>query len=223
MKLIRRILFSKEEVFVLLRSAIMLAIGLVFYNLSKVVRADNTISRDMVKYFIGIILMVTAVINILLNDSFKNTKKIFNGIKALINRAVSIAKRIGEIFIIRRLNYSRNSSNISGFTDTFSKIGKEKKQDHFSKVKYKKWSKMDEIEKIRFIYYKATSRFIKKGYEYKQSFTANENYESLKDKKFIKDDVSLFFKEYNKARYTEKISIDKEEIESFRKKMSVNK
>lgn len=223
MKLIRKILFSKEEIFVLLRSAVMLTIGLVFYNISKVVNADKTISRDMIKYFIGIVLMVASVLNILLNDSFKNGKKIFKGIKAFLNGAVNIVRRIGEIFIIRRLNYSRNASNISGFTDTFSKIKKEKKSEHFSKVKYKKWSKMDKIEKIRFIYYKATTRFIKKGYEYKKTFTANENYSNLKNKNFIKDDVLLFFEEYNKARYTEKTNVDEEKIESFRKKMSVNK
>lgn len=204
-----KVLFSKEELFVLVRIGIMLIFAVIFHFLFLGQGVNGKY-----KVYYSFVRDVLAIISVFQCRHFYKKGTVASGLKKI---AINVGTIIGRVmsFIVKIPIWHRTAQSkykIKGFEDTEEKItykyGKTAK-----KYRYKSWNKMNAKEKVRYLYYKNVLKWRKKGITIKVSDTPKEIQNKASQIQEVKPLVSI----YNDIRYNNGVGVTDEMCHSLDK------
>ncbi len=150
--------------------------------------------------------------------AFGMTDKVKNVVKKVAS--VIFALTIGALIRVfdAFLNMATGARNsdlkvITGYEDKVFSVKQKKKKRRAS---YKSYRLMDNREKVRFLYYKAVTKAIRKGFFFKESDTPFEVNERLIKRKYYKDGQRCLSEMYNVCRYDEMSDITDEMVKEMK-------
>lgn len=134
--------------------------------------------------------------------------KLIKAIKKILGLAAGlIIDLIAKAYELLSLTTSRGLQQIKGYKDERIKI-EYTKEEYKSKIRFKKWKKMDNRERIRYLYAKSIIRWIKAGFDFETYDTPKEIGVKLESQKRMKNEDQPLFDLYNQARYEQNSEID---------------
>lgn len=197
----RKILFSKEEIWVLLR-VLFWAIVFMIAHFGFLMSGEQTewhllwwgcrlVSAVAVFYTARHLLMKKGSERI--QAAGRRLKSLFGGF--LVN-VFSWIVQLGH-----KPGAGRLKLKTSGYTDEVTALKKEKKQKTAKRFRFRQWSSMTEEQRVRYLYEKQIWKWQDSGVETDDSHTPNEQLKAAQKKKKADTDSEIIVRGYNWIRY----------------------
>ncbi len=151
------------------------------------------------------------------NLNGKPLSKALTGVLKFVQKAavaifMSVSKTLTNLFGFRSNKEKFGLKYIKDYSDETVKIGRNAKVKK-RKVRFSKWSELDDAGKVRYIYKKRVYKKIKSGYDLDLSLTPLEVYGDMIKKKTENAENKEIYEMYNLARYNENAKIPAEFIQ----------
>jgi len=198
---------SKDDLWVILRAAVMTIAAMVLHILFLGAPADSKL-----RMYCSLGRTIFIILALLQIRHFNKKGTFSNGLKKIAKRVGKLIKSVYRLISQFELVKGRRSNlklKTEGYTDSQTALEKRRRSGH-KRFKSKPWNKMDEKERVRYLYAKRVFKWMKKGYEIDESDTPNEIAQKSAAWPEGGIESEKLIHAYNRVRYNDNCIIDEE-------------
>ena len=159
-----------------------------------------------------IMMFFITLITIYIFNMVDKVKKVVKKVAEIVfSLTVGVIFRVFDALLnMTSANRTGNLKVITGYEDKVFSVRERKKK---RKANYKSYRKMDNREKVRFLYYKAVTKAVRKGFFFKEADTPFEVNDKLIKRKYYKKGETQLGEIYSVSRYDSESEVTDEMVE----------
>lgn len=163
-----------------------------------------------------IMMFFITLITIYVFNMTDKVKKVVKKVAEVVfNLTVGVIFRVFDALLnMTTANRTGSLKVITGYEDKVFSVREQKKK---RRANYKSYRKMDNREKVRFLYYKAVTKAVRKGFGFREADTPFEVNERLIERKYYKNQETQLGEIYSVGRYDSQCEITDEMVEVMKK------
>ncbi len=162
-----------------------------------------------------ILMLFVTLITIYVFNMVDKVKSVVKKVAGVVfNLTIGVIFRVFDA-LLNMTNASRtgNLKVIKGYEDKVFSVREQKKK---RRAHYKSYRKMDNREKVRFLYYKAVTKAVRRGFGFRESDTPFEVNDRLIERKYYKSGEKKLGEIYSVGRYDSESYITDEMVEEMK-------